>query len=218
MNTTVVRILLVVLRDEENRKRLAWIIGIPIVCIILLLTCIEAIFTANAEELSDMFGGTENFATIEEALEEYGYYYNQNGDFGDWSNTDALNPEAFERLMKEATKHIGLRYVLGGNSPITGFDCSAFVCWSFTKSGVYHLPRTTAQDIYNKCVKIPKEEAVAGDLIFFTRTWNAGRTVTHVGIYVGNGTMLHCGDPIGYASINTAYWQKHFYAFGRLPI
>lgn len=91
------------------------------------------------------------------------------------------------------------------------------LCWSYTKSGVYNLPRTTAQEIYNKCVKLPREKAVAGDLVFFTKTYPTSSPVTHIGIYVGNGRMLHCGDPIGYASIDTAYWQQHFYSFGRLP-
>ena len=84
-------------------------------------------------------------------------------------------------------------------------------------SGYYNLPRTTAQGIYNQCQHISASEAKAGDIIFFTGTYNSGNPVTHVGIYAGNGQMIHCGDPIKYTSINTPYWQSHFYAFGRLP-
>lgn len=219
MNATAIRLLLMLLQDEENRKRLAWIIGIPLICIIIFITCIQAIFTSSAEELAEMFGGEETYATIQEVLDEYGYYYNgirPDVEFGDFSNTDAIDPEAFENLMEEATKYIGRPYVWGGSNPTEGFDCSGFVCWSFTKSGTYYLPRTTAQNIFNQCVPLPREEAVAGDLIFFTDTYETSNPVSHVGIYIGNGIMLHCGDPIGYASIDTAYWQKHFYAFGRL--
>ena len=118
-------------------------------------------------------------------------------------------------LMTEAERYLGMPYTFGGTPP-SSFDCSAFVCWVFTNSGVHNLPRTTAQGIYDQCTPVPASEAKAGDIIFFTGTYNAGRPVTHVGIYCGNGTMIHCGDPIQYASINTSYWQSHFYAFGRL--
>ena len=123
---------------------------------------------------------------------------------------------SFSELMAEATKYIGYPYIMGGSSPATGFDCSGFICWVYTKSGVYHLPRTTAQGIYNQCVKISKEEARPGDLIFFTKTYATSNTVSHVGIYVGDGKMLHCGSPVGYADFNSAYWKSHFYGMGRL--
>lgn len=128
----------------------------------------------------------------------------------------ALGEGSFSDLIAEATKYIGYPYVMGGSSPGTGFDCSGFVCWVYTKSGVYHLPRTTAQGIYNQCVSINREEAKPGDLIFFTRTYATSNTVSHVGIYVGSGKMLHCGSPIGYADINSSYWQAHYYGMGRL--
>ncbi len=118
-------------------------------------------------------------------------------------------------LMTEAERYLGMPYTFGGTPP-SSFDCSAFVCWVFTNSGIHNLPRTTAQGIYDQCTPVPASEAKAGDIIFFTGTYNAGRPVTHVGIYCGNGMMIHCGDPIQYASINTSYWQSHFYAFGRL--
>ena len=119
---------------------------------------------------------------------------------------------------KEAEKYIGFPYVWGGSSPSTSFDCSGFVCWAYTHSGVYNLPRTTAQGIYNQCAKITRSEAKPGDLVFFTRTYVSSEPVTHIGIYVGDGLMLHCGDPIKYASIDTDYWTSKFYGFGRLPL
>lgn len=123
----------------------------------------------------------------------------------------------FADLMTEATKYIGFPYVWGGSTPATSFDCSGFVCWVYTKSGVYNLPRTTASGIYSQCSIVPKAEAKPGDLIFFTRTYASPGPVSHIGIYVGNGQMLHCGSPIGYADINSNYWREHFYAIGRLP-
>ncbi len=130
---------------------------------------------------------------------------------------DSYDEESVRRLMAEATKYIGRAYVWGGSSPSTGFDCSGFVCYSYTQSGVYNLPRTTAQGIYDKCTVISASEAKAGDIVFFTGTYKSAGPVSHVGIYCGNGVMLHCGDPIGYANINSSYWSSHFYAFGRLP-
>ena len=129
---------------------------------------------------------------------------------------EALTDPDFAALIAEAEKYLGYPYVWGGSSPSTSFDCSGFVCWVYTHSGVYNLPRTTATGIYNQCTIIPKSEARPGDLIFFTRTYNSAGPVSHVGIYVGGNMMIHCGDPIKYASISTSYWQEHFYAFGRL--
>ena len=129
---------------------------------------------------------------------------------------EALDDPAFAALMEEATKYIGWPYVWGGSSPSTSFDCSGFVCWVYTASGVHNLPRTTAQGIYNQCAIISHSEAKPGDIIFFTGTYDSPGPVSHVGIYVGDGMMLHCGSPIQYANINSSYWQTHFYAFGRL--
>lgn len=129
---------------------------------------------------------------------------------------EALNDPAFAALMKETTKYIGWPYVWGGSSPSTSFDCSGFVCWVYTASGVHNLPRTTAQGIYNQCARVSPSEAKPGDLIFFTGTYDSGVPVSHVGIYVGDNKMLHCGNPIQYADITSSYWSQHFYAFGRL--
>ena len=129
---------------------------------------------------------------------------------------DSYDDATVQALMEEAAKYLGYPYVWGGSSPSTSFDCSGFVCWVFTNSGVHSLPRTTAQGIYDKCTPVSAADAKAGDIIFFTGTYNSGGAVSHIGIYCGNGVMIHCGDPIKYASINTSYWQSHFYAFGRL--
>ena len=128
---------------------------------------------------------------------------------------DSYDDATVQALMTEANKYLGMPYTFGGTPP-SSFDCSAFVCWVFSNSGVHDLPRTTAQGIYDQCTPVSAADAKAGDIIFFTGTYNARRPVTHVGIYCGNGTMVHCGDPIQYTSINTSYWQSHFYGFGRL--
>lgn len=129
---------------------------------------------------------------------------------------EAFNDETFAKLMQEATKYIGFPYQWGGSTPETSFDCSGFVCWVYTHSGVHNLPRMTAQDIYNQCTPVSKEELKPGDLVFFTGTYQSSNPVTHIGIYVGDNQMLHCGDPIGYANLGNSYWIKHFYGYGRL--
>lgn len=129
---------------------------------------------------------------------------------------EALSDPAFAALITEAEKYLGWPYVWGGSSPSTSFDCSGFVCWVYTASGVHNLPRTTATGIFNQCAYVSPADAKPGDLIFFTKTYACDGPVSHVGIYVGDGMMIHAGDPIKYASINTNYWQEHFYAFGRL--
>ena len=129
---------------------------------------------------------------------------------------EALDDPDFAALIAEAEKYLGYPYVWGGSSPSTSFDCSGFVCWVLDKSGVYSISRTTAQGIFNQCAKIPPAEARPGDIIFFTGTYDSAGPVSHVGIYVGGGMMIHCGNPISYTSIETNYWQSHFYSYGRL--
>lgn len=129
---------------------------------------------------------------------------------------EELSDPSFKALITEAEKYLGYPYVWGGSSPSTSFDCSGFVCWVYTASGVHNLPRTTATGIYNQCTIISKSEAKPGDLVFFTKTYDCDGPVSHIGIYVGNGMMIHAGSPIKYASIETSYWQEHFYVFGRL--
>jgi hypothetical protein len=122
--------------------------------------------------------------------------------------------EAAEKLLEEAAKYLGTPYVWGGYSP-SGFDCSGFVSYCLTNSGVRNTGRLTAQGLYNICTPVSESEVQPGDLIFFTGTYDAGEPVTHIGIYVGNGQMIHCGHPVQYTSIYTSYWQSHFYGFGR---
>ena len=124
----------------------------------------------------------------------------------------------FAALMTEAEKYIGYPYVWGGASPETSFDCSGFVSWVYTESGVYNTGRLGATGLYGSCKKITPEQAQPGDLVFFEGTMgDAADGITHVGIYVGGTHMLHCGSPIGYADLTESYWRKHFYAFGRVP-
>lgn len=128
----------------------------------------------------------------------------------------ALEDETFAAFITEAEKYIGYPYVWGGSNPNTSFDCSGFVSWALTESGVCNTGRLGAQGLYNISTPVSSANARPGDLIFFTGTYDTPG-VSHVGIYVGGGKMLHCGDPIQYADINTSYWQSHFYAFGRPP-
>ena len=130
---------------------------------------------------------------------------------------EALSDERFAAMIAEAEKYLGYPYVWGGSSPSTSFDCSGFVCWVINHSGAGSVGRTTAQGIFNYTTPIAPSEAKPGDIIFFTGTYDSGSAVSHVGIYAGNGMMIHCGNPISYASVNTPYWQSHFYSYGRLP-
>ena len=134
----------------------------------------------------------------------------------DFSNPGLeFNEESVKRIVHEAEKHIGKRYVFGANGP-NNFDCSSFVCWAYTHSGIKNMPRTTAWGIYkNYCNPVSPSEAKPGDIIFFKGTYNSGSPISHVGIYVGGGYMIHAGDPIRYAKIDTPYWREHLYGYGR---
>ena len=128
---------------------------------------------------------------------------------------EALENTRFAAMIKEAEKYLGYPYVWGGSSPSTSFDCSGFVCWVLNHSG-WRVGRTSAQGLYNLCTPVSRSNARPGDLVFFKGTYKTNG-VSHVGIYVGNNRMLHCGNPISYTNINTQYWQSHFFTFGRLP-
>ena len=129
-------------------------------------------------------------------------------------NSAYLSDETFVTLIEEAEKYLNYPYVWGGSNPDTSFDCSGFVSYVLTNSGLVNTGRLGAQGLYNVCTPVSRADAQPGDLIFFVGTYDTPG-VSHVGIYVGDGVMLHCGDPIQYTSINTSYWQSHFYAFGR---
>lgn len=152
----------------------------------------------------DLFGGGEypNASTLQEPT-----YYD--------IPPEALEDEAFAAMIAEAEKYLGYPYVWGGSSPSTSFDCSGFVSWVINHSG-WSVGRLGAQGLYNICTPVSSAQAKPGDLIFFKGTYDTPG-VSHVGIYVGGGMMIHCGSPISYTSINTNYWQAHYFSFGRLP-
>ena len=129
--------------------------------------------------------------------------------------TEALDDEVFAAIIKEAEKYLGYPYVWGGSSPSTSFDCSGFVSWVINHSG-WDVGRLGAQGLCNICTPVSSANVKPGDLVFFTGTYDTPG-VSHVGIYVGNNMMIHCGDPISYANLNSSYWQSHFYRYGRLP-
>ena len=125
---------------------------------------------------------------------------------------------AFATLMEEACKYIGYPNVWGGASPETSFDCSGFVSYVFTNSGVYNTGRLGAKGLHSLCSRVSQDEVKPGDIVFFEGTMGEDvEGITHCGIYVGNHTMLHCGNPIGFADLEDAYWQTHFHSFGRIP-
>ena len=142
------------------------------------------------------------------------------GSSGEYQDYDipgeALTDEKFRKMITEAEKYLGYPYVWGGSSPSTSFDCSGFVSWVINHCGNgWNVGRQTANGLMGKCDIIPKSEAKPGDLIFLQKTYNTSGA-SHVGIYVGNGMMIHCGNPISYASIETNYWRQHYYCMGRI--
>ena len=160
-----------------------------------------AIYMATLGNRPDLFPGSEYVGKYTEPPE--GYEVPQ----------EYLDDETFAAILSEAEKYIGYPYVWGGSSPATSFDCSGYVSWVINHSG-WNVGRLGAQGLYNICT--PTGAPRPGDLVFFKGTYDTPG-VSHCGIYVGDNTMLHCGDPIGYANLNTSYWQSHFYAYGRLP-
>lgn len=160
-----------------------------------------AIYMATLGNRPDLFPGSEYVGKYTETPEGYEV------------PREYLDDETFAAILSEAEKYIGYPYVWGGSSPATSFDCSGYVSWVINHSG-WNVGRLGAQGLYNICT--PTSNPHPGDLVFFKGTYDTPG-VSHCGIYVGDGRMLHCGDPIGYANLNTSYWQSHFYAYGRLP-
>ena len=160
-----------------------------------------AIYMATLGNRPDLFPGSEYVGKYTETPDGY----EVPGEY--------LDDETFAAMLAEAQKYIGYPYVWGGSSPSTSFDCSGYVSWVINHSG-WNVGRLGAQGLYNICT--PTSSPKPGDLVFFKGTYDTPG-VSHCGIYVGDGRMLHCGDPIGYANLNTSYWQSHFYAYGRLP-
>jgi murein DD-endopeptidase MepM/ murein hydrolase activator NlpD len=132
------------------------------------------------------------------------------------ATAEPMNENTYGALIREAQRYIGYPYVWGGASPETSFDCSGYISFVLRNSGIKDVGRLTAQGLYQICTPVASFDARPGDLAFFTDTYSAAYPVTHVGIYVGNQMMLHCGNPIGYTRIDTAYWQAHFYGYGRI--
>ena len=165
-----------------------------------------ALYMSTLGNMPELFAGNAHASHLREP-----------GKYDVPAETLAADPQ-FARIMEEAQKYIGYPYVWGGASPETSFDCSGFVSWVYTESGVYNTGRLGATGLYGICKKITSEQAQPGDLVFFEGTMgDAADGITHVGIYVGGNHMLHCGSPIGYADLTESYWRKHFYAFGRVP-
>ena len=150
----------------------------------------------------DLFAGYPNASSLRQPM-----YYD--------IPPEALGDVGFAAMMEEATKYIGYPYVWGGSSPRTSFDCSGYVSWVINHSG-WNVGRLGAQGLYNICTPVSASQARPGDLVFFVGTYDT-TGCSHVGIYVGDNKMLHCGNPISYADLTTNYWQAHFYSFGRLP-
>ena len=168
----------------------------------------------------DKSGGTKVTYTNPIAVEKNGgWRYNYGNMFyvlvvSQYLTVAQFDDETVQAIMDEALKYEGWRYVFGGASPTTSFDCSGLVQWCFGKAGI-SMPRT-AQEQYNVTQHIPLSEAKAGDLVFFHSTYNAGTYITHVGIYQGNNRMFHAGDPIGYTDLTSSYWQQHLASAGRI--
>ncbi len=165
-----------------------------------------ALYMSTLGNMPELFAGNAHASHLREP-----------GKYDVPEETLAADPQ-FARIMEEAQKYIGYPYVWGGASPETSFDCSGFVSWVYTESGVYNTGRLGATGLYGICKKITPKQAQPGDLLFFEGTMGDDADgITHVGIYVGGNHMLHCGSPIGYADLTESYWRKHFYAFGRVP-
>ena len=163
-----------------------------------------AIYMATLGNRSDLFPGSGYIGKYVE------------GSYTDYDiPPEALDDEVFAAIIKEAEKYLGYPYVWGGSSPSTSFDCSGFVSWVINHSG-WDVGRLGAQGLCNICTPVSSANVKPGDLVFFTGTYDTPG-VSHVGIYVGNNMMIHCGDPISYANLNSSYWQSHFYRYGRLP-
>ena len=163
-----------------------------------------AVYMATLGNRPDLFEGNPN-ASTSASLE-----------FTDYDiPPEALEDETFRAMITEAEKYLGYPYVWGGSSPSTSFDCSGFISWVINHSG-WDVGRLTANGLLNISTPVSRENARPGDLIFFQGTYDTAGA-SHVGLYVGDGMMIHCGSPISYANINTSYWQQHFYTFARLP-
>jgi cell wall-associated NlpC family hydrolase len=191
---------------------------------ILKVTLTNATMDTVARNLGLTDSQTERYEILLQTRGNKPYLFGDdiysNPDPGDYQDYDipseALTNERFANMIREAEKYLGYPYVWGGSSPSTSFDCSGFVSWVINHCGNgWSIGRQTANGLLSHCTRISRDEAQPGDLIFFQGTYDTAGA-SHVGIYVGNGMMIHCGNPIQYSSIDTNYWRKHFYTFGRI--
>ena len=191
---------------------------------ILKVTLTNATMDTVARNLGLTDSQTERYEILLQTRGNKPYLFGDdiysNPDPGDYQDYDipseALTNERFANMIREAEKYLGYPYVWGGSSPSTSFDCSGFVSWVINHCGNgWSIGRQTANGLLSHCTRISRDEAQPGDLIFFQGTYDTAGA-SHVGIYVGNGMMIHCGNPIQYTSIASSYWQQHFMAFGRL--
>ena len=185
--------------------------------VLILLALCSLCWGASAEEIAtpgDLAGSTATTAPAEPSA----FKHTKRKPTLYEIPEEVLEADAnFAALMAEAEKYIGYPYVWGGSSPETSFDCSGFVCWVFRTSGVYDTGRRGATGLFHLCSEVSAEDARPGDLVFFQGTMGDVEGITHVGIYVGNHWMIHCGDPIGFADLSAPKWQRRLYAYGRLP-
>lgn len=169
---------------------------------------VYALYMASLGNMPDLFAGMPHASHLEEPL-----LYDVPQAYKD------ADPQ-FAKLIEEAEKYLGYPYVWGGNDPSTSFDCSGFISWIFSTTGIASVGGLGATGLYGACRPISEEEARPGDVIFFSGTLGEGvdgnEGITHCGLYVGDGMMIHCGNPLSYADLNTTYWQEHFYGYGRL--
>lgn len=164
-----------------------------------------AMYMATLGNRPDLFGGSEYIGK---------YYVTKYEKYE--IPPEALEDEQFAAIIKEAEKYLGYPYVWGGSTPATSFDCSGFVSYVYNNCGVgWNFGRLGASGLLGVCTRVSAANLRPGDLVFFQGTYDTAGA-SHVGIYVGNDMMLHCGDPIQYTSLNSSYWQSHFLAYGRL--
>lgn len=202
---------------SSDKKGLGGILASIVSRLSSIINFVGDVFGNMLTSIPDMIGGFNDSLAFWDTAERYEYRPYQIGiyakDSADYTNSNS----AVQALFAEAEKYLGYPYVWGGASPETSFDCSGYVSYVLNASGVYPVSRLTAQGLYNICTPVDASEAMPGDLIFFTKTYQTTDTVTHVGFYAGDGRMLHCGDPIQYIDWENSHYKSHFYAFGRLP-
>ena len=163
-----------------------------------------AMYMSTLGNMPDIFSGNPHASTLREPV-----IYDVPQEYLDADPSFAL-------LLEEASKYVGYPYVWGGDSPETSFDCSGFLSYVYTATCVRNTGRLGATGLYGVCDPVAPEDAKPGDMVFFQGTMGSDVDgITHCGLYVGDGWMIHCGNPIGYADLTDSYWQSHFYGFGR---